>query len=494
MHDTHAPSARLRSVANLVLAGAGSACFIVLLYVLYYYALTHARAFRSAAGAVLYYGIPGLLAIGFFASLRLRATLKISLAAATVATAVSVYSAELIVDAVRPRDRSSSQSTLWAASNQRQLDVLVALARDHGVEYDTRTQLEVVRDMRAEGIDAVWGVYPLGYLTRQADSALISQFAIDGVETIVFGGISNRLTVLCNEAGEWITYRSDEHGFHNPHGLWDLPRLDVVLLGDSYTQGMCVPSDRNFAAVVRRRYPATLNLGMANMGPLIQLAMLKEYAAAHRPQHVLWFFYEQNDLSGLKNERASPMLMRYLEEDFSQDLRDLQSEIDSLLDDYVQFRLRTMPPNPRDAVSPPSRTLVPSFLRLPNLRSLFGLSLGRRNWVDPRIVADETMDLFGAILGEGNRTVKAWGGTLHLVYLPERERYAIPSAAQLDKAIQGRVLELADSIGVPVIHIDEAFETHGDPLALFPFRRRGHYNGEGHRLVGEAVLKALADR
>jgi hypothetical protein len=296
--------------------------------------------------------------------------------------------------------------------------------------------------------------------------------------------------VLCNEAGEWITYESDEHGFHNPPGLWNLPQLDVVTLGDSFTQGMCVPSDRNFAAVIRERYPATLNLGMANTGPLIALAKLKEYAAAFRPQHVLWFFYEDNDLSpGLERERKSQLLMRYLKGPFSQGLRGVQAEIDSLLEDHVSFRLRTMPDDPRPAPRSTSRPLWASVIRFPNLRALSGLALGRR--ADHRVIGDETMDLFGTILAEAQRTVDGWGGSLYLVYLPERERYAVPSVAELSETNRARVRGIADSLGIPIVDIHEVFEAHGDPLALFPFRRRGHYNEEGHRLVGEAGLTAI---
>jgi hypothetical protein len=126
---------------------------------------------------------------------------------------------------------------------------------------------------------------------------------------------------------------------------------------------------------------------------------------------------------------------------------------------------------------------------LRNVRVLLGLALGGR--VDHRVVTDETMDLFGAILAEAQRVVEGWGGGLYLIYLPDRERYAMPSVAELYETNRSRVHEIARSLGVPVIDVHEAFEAHGDPLALFPFRRRGHYNEEGHRLVGEAVLTAI---
>jgi hypothetical protein len=43
-----------------------------------------------------------------------------------------------------------------------------------------------------------------------------------------------------------------------------------------------------------------------------------------------------------------------------------------------------------------------------------------------------------------------------------------------------------------VVDINDGFQAHADPLSLFPFRRLGHYNEEGHRLVAETVLKSIA--
>jgi hypothetical protein len=82
---------------------------------------------------------------------------------------------------------------------------------------------------------------------------------------------------LCNESGQFVTYESDEHGFRNPKRLWGSGGIDVVALGDSFTQGYCVPSGREFVGLVRQRYPSTLNLGIAGEGPLLMLATLKEY-------------------------------------------------------------------------------------------------------------------------------------------------------------------------------------------------------------------------
>ena len=58
--------------------------------------------------------------------------------------------------------------------------------------------------------------------------------------------------------------------------------------------------------------------------------------------------------------------------------------------------------------------------------------------------------------------------------------------------IAQQVLRIARSAGLPVIDINEVFQSRADPLNLFPFRRLGHYNEQGHRVVAEAVLKSIS--
>jgi len=41
-----------------------------------------------------------------------------------------------------------------------------------------------------------------------------------------------------------VIYEGDEHGFHNPMGLYYPGQVDVVALGDSYVHGACVKSDQ----------------------------------------------------------------------------------------------------------------------------------------------------------------------------------------------------------------------------------------------------------
>jgi Lysophospholipase L1 and related esterases len=84
--------------------------------------------------------------------------------------------------------------------------------------------------------------------------------------------------------------------------------------------------------------------------------------------------------------------------------------------------------------------------------------------------------------------VSDWGGKMYLVYLPNFERYTIDNV----HPDHDFVMQTATELGIPIIDIhSEVFDPHPDPLSLFPFSIRGHYNAEGYKLVAEAIGERL---
>ena len=66
----------------------------------------------------------------------------------------------------------------------------------------------------------------------------------------------------------------------------------------------------------------------------MRLATLQEYVRILKPSVVVWF-YSENDLADLKNEKRHPALMAYLKRGIDQDLITRQTEIDHALSAYV---------------------------------------------------------------------------------------------------------------------------------------------------------------
>jgi hypothetical protein len=484
---------RLVRFASIVLAGSGILCVLILFYSIYHYGLTGRRSFTSPMGMVLYYGVPALLAGALFASLRLEALRRITLALLLLSIGLSIHAANLFL-ALTDARMTAANRTLWLRAGD--AEDIFELAREHGVKFDTRNKLQVISDLNAKGIDAVPSLIPLVLLKQQPDGTRRSVITLDGVETLPHGGISNRVTVYCNEEGEWVVYESDEHGFHNPKGIWS-DSVDIVALGDSFTQGGCVPSDKNFVSVIREGYPKTLNLGMAGQGPLNTLATLRDYVEPLKPKIVLWFFYEGNDVGDLLYERQSPLLMRYLEGNFSQSLDGRQAEIDRALATYIESEkaARTVAERPRKMSEKIGRArhFLGSLIKLNALRQRFGLVYGDSSQATQYLGSDPTantmMDLLERALREAKTTVDTWGGRLYFVYLPERDTCIDASRAVGDR---GQIMTMVRKVGIPLLDLHYAFRAQSDPLALFPFRRLGHYNQKGHRLVGDEVIKSIS--
>jgi hypothetical protein len=253
-----------------------------------------------------------------------------------------------------------------------------------------------------------------------------------------------------------------------------------------------VPPDKTFAALIRRRYPATLNLGIAGDGPLLMLATLTELLPRLEPKVVLWFYFEGNDLTDLQTERRNALLTRYLKAGYTQSALARQDDIDRAILGEMP-RLRAIEQTNRMKRHHNTVARAVDFMRLAALRQRLGLVGGMdANASEMADLQGDNMDIFREVLLDAEARVHAWGGQLVFVYLPDWTRYtrdSSPGETQRD-----HVLDLVQTLGIRVIDIDRAFQAHGDPWSLFPFRRPGHYNEIGHQLVADAVLNALSNR
>jgi hypothetical protein len=474
--------AQAAKIANVILVGAGVASLLAFSYLLISYGFGQ-KQFAGQTGAVLYYGVPIVLAVSFFASLRLKPVHKINLVILSMSFAFTVYGLEAFLYFSRPeffephKPLLNLDSPLVTKKKRQQVKEFVK--KEFGVEVDTRDRIEIIEDLRRQGIDAVPSFIPRWLLKPEYDEGQIA----------ALGGIANKVTVLCNENGSYVTYDSDEHGFHNPAGIWSLGSVDIAALGDSYTQGYCVPSDKNFVALIRGRRPATLNLGMAGEGPLLMLATFKEYAPRFRPKVVLWFYFEGNDLWDLQDEKKTGLMPRYLEDGFNQGLLERQTEIDRMLTKHVEAaRARKL----REQAKGPDRMRdLLEVGKLTTLRTKLGLVYGTDSSEQNRLEQlDANMNLFRRTLEQTKERVSGWGGRLYFIYLPDWSRYSLGT---LPGAVGKRaeVFNVVKSLDLPLIDLHPVFQAHPDPLSLFPFRQVGHYKEEGHRLVAETVLKSI---
>lgn len=441
---------KLGTLANVILFMFAAVFAVPFMFALYDY--QHYNDAPSSLRFVLFYLLPAGSLITVVFAIFLKPIVKIKIVLVGVICLMGLYFTEAILTV------SDYQRTAEKANQ--------------------RTKLEEVLAQRENGIDAYPSIHPRDLLDAQPDETLRCAISKDGKELLPLGGISNTTTVTCNESGEYLIYDSDEHGMHNPPGIWEYERLDVVAVGDSFTQGYCVRSDEGYVSLIRQEHSATLNLGMAGNGPLLMLASILEFAPEYKPKHVLWFHFEGNDFHDLEEEKTCGLLMRYLNEDFSQGLRSEQPLVDRNMKAIVEANLAKRLGAAKENTSV---TSIVAFIKLVRARKRMGLVYD----YSP-ITAD--YGLFREILQKARTTVESWGGTLHMVYLPWSHRYTQLIQNSRDDAPRNQLLTISAELGIPVIDVHLVFVEHPDPLSLF----RGHYTAEGNRIVADVVLESLA--
>jgi hypothetical protein len=323
------------------------------------------------------------------------------------------------------------------------------------------------------------------------------------MQSLPLGGIANKLTVYCNESGQYVTYLSDKYGFSNPRGMWSRD-IDIAIVGDSFVHGACVPEKDSFAGLIRQHYPATMNLGNDGIGPLLELRIVKEYLPALRPKLVIWSYFEGNDVHDLSKEKYT-IARHYLGDNFTQDLIKQQPDIDREIMAYLESAIRSRNFTAqlvsfsnvlRDPLSHGSiwqRIIKLSYLS-DAVRAAFVLMSGQ----EPGLLRDvpynppmseEESELFGRILREATATIHSWGGRMVFVYLPQYERY--DPTVRKGQSDREKILDIVRSLNVPVVDLHETFERLQDPLEIFPFRLPTHYNKLGYELVAKAIVRSL---
>jgi len=353
--------------------------------------------------------------------------------------------------------------------------------------YDARTKMEVLDDLRDSGVEAFPNVFPAHFIASNG-------FTSDKGRIYPLGTISNSTTIFHNESDYYPIIETDEHGFNNPKGLYIENKVDIVLIGDSFTEGYSVHSDESISAVLRQLDFKAISVGKGSNGSLIELASLKEYAEPLKPKIVLWLHYV-NDIGNLVHEMESSILRKYLnEDDYSQNLMSRQEEIDGVLINYLvewekEREERAKEREERDRLS---NHRVITITKLYNLRKKINLVPTPVPSVPPVPTPPKTPDLFfhlfRDILTKSKQIVSKWEGKMYFVYLPSYDRYS-PGVEHPDHNF---VMQTAIELDIPIIDIHKkVFEPHPDPLSLFPFRMKSHYNAEGYRLVAEAIGKRL---
>ncbi len=367
---------------------------------------------------------------------------------------------------------------------------------------DRRSKLKVMQDLRRQGMDVYPSIHPNLFFSEKGLTQEFSEmFKINGKTVFPLSGISNVRTILDKESGQWQFYLSDENGFNNPRGLYKPGQVDILILGDSFAQGMGVSQEENLAGVIREKYPSTLTLGIQGMGPLTELAVFREYVESLKPKVVVWLYYEGNDLWDLNAELKQAQISAYRDPKHRQHLSRYQPQIDSILIDWEKAQeLSGEPKQPQGQLSrQESFERIKKTLKLARLRILLGIQFSSKDYVVPCpprchfLPSSQPHEVFRSILTEVRDSIQSWGGKLYFVSVPtiQRVREGVSNPRYHYELYRDGQLTMVEGLNIPLIDLYPVLMSHPETMSLYYYRGLGHFNKKGYRFVAEAILGAI---
>ena len=359
--------------------------------------------------------------------------------------------------------------------------------------WNQPTKRSVTEALRAGGIDAYPAIFPSGFVELEAATHDGSPLKVEGEEVLPLAGVPGVETVYCYDAqGQSVVYRSDRLGFRNPAEGAVVGGPSFALLGGALVQGHCVERPATFEAQLGTLGQVT-SFGMDGAAPLAQAAIYREYVEPTRPDRLIWFFAEGEDLAGLARETAWPMLRAYLDPGYSQDLLARQEVIGNGLRSMID---RDFGSNLVDFLSREAgveRSLageIKSALTLARLRARLP-GYKERPAVDAAPVLDPaSLTALRAIWTDVARRQQANGGRVTFVYLPSQGRFASQDPAGY-RDFEQQIVTIWDEIGASHVSLSPAIEASQDPAALYSWRR---FTTAGYRYAGDALLQDLEQR
>ncbi len=342
------------------------------------------------------------------------------------------------------------------------------LAAKQGMYFDDRLPVEAIKELRKSGND-VWPHFPPSF-------SLNEKFYIGNKRFVPLSNFPNSKSIVCNESGKYPVYTSDSYGFNNDADYYDKREIDVALLGDSFAFGACVDSEYNIANKLRGYGLTCVNLGQCGNGPLMNLAVLSEYALELKAKYYVWLCYGGNDLEDAVRESKSEILMRYLENSgYKQGLKEHITELAALIKENLRAKM---------AEANQGKDFADYFFDILFLRSLRG-RLGLSVFSDPPPSYREGAQLLERCLRVAKERVSKNGGRLIIAYLPSIHAFTG------DTPQREFILNAIRQIDAPFLDMTKKFNEFDDQLAFFPFGMPGHYNENGYELVAESIHEFL---
>mgnify|MGYP001223263547 FL=1 len=315
-------------------------------------------------------------------------------------------------------------------------------------------------------------------------------------EIIPFRGPINKKTLGSSEAGVREIIINDKFGYKNPNEVYE-KKIDIMILGDSFAEGVPFDNENDITGILRKSANYnSINYGINGTGPLISLAIIKEYGKKFVPKNVFYLFYEGNDLKDMMDEKDT-FLINYLDKNFTQNLINSQKDVENFLNEYEKVFNSILPNKIKEEKllknnvqlnqNNTFKEKIKDFLELRSIKDIIFISS----------VFDTSKkvnyNLFEKILKTMNLEINEWGGNFYFVYLPAWTRYNNQySLANI--TLKNKIKKIVLKNNIQFIDIDSVFKDFKvNNVDIYNLSIYGHYTKYGYNLIADKLIKTLSN-
>lgn len=319
-----------------------------------------------------------------------------------------------------------------------------------------------------------------------------TRFRYDGAELYGLRGATPWRRYNC----ELVT---DAHGFRNPA---DVDRADVIVVGDSFIEGLHVEAgDLATAKLAERLGRSVVNLGRTGYGPQQEFHVLRRHGVPLAPSVCVWAFYEGNDLQDLHEYDANVKNLKYILDDRRSASPYARSFTRNALGFVVRNWLR---PDPTRPAAAHAGMFTDRDGREVSMYFGTGVQHGAEGPAFPRGDSDE-MKRIGEIMADARPLCRANGIELVVAFVPSKLRiyrdlcrFAVdsPCVNWPSDDLPADVRRMVEAMGSDVGFVDltPALRAEAERGGLVYLPDDTHWSEEGHRVAAEALAPAVRAR
>ena len=392
---------------------------------------------------------------------------------------VIIYSLEILTFLFIP----SEQKNMVDVKNTR-----IKLAIEKKINFDVRSQEQVYVDLKSKNES----IKPGFLYAKHFSNLKIFKEAKKNNEIIPFRGPINSFTVSCAEDLQYKLIKNDKYGFKNNNIIYE-KKIQNFLLGDSYAEGLCENNKNDIAGHLNEKKNYTINFGVTGTGPLISLAILREFGNYFKPKNVIYLYFEGNDLDELNYEKEDATLINYLNDNFNQDYFNKYDDIKSFLIKAEQETEKIIYSKSKNTFQPNKKNKLDilkahlkDILEINNLRNIFKYKILKKQ--------EEFYDLnlLYKTVEKMNDDTKKWNGNYIFVYVPTWSRYFTKFTkydAKID--LKKEIINNLNSKNIKVLDLTDYFNEINNIKQYYPLGFLGHYNSKGYKKIAEIIEKSL---